>query len=184
MPSQTLPRCHQPSSKFTWILSNSLRNHGLIQRSVPIAVVDIVEYLLSCDPNVKLQKDEGTKSLLHDACRLLDSNIHVALETIQLIYDAHPEAIENDEMVSDIHEFHEQVQSLINGELVYYRKAKDHRLMTTLDDNGQLPLHTALQSNARLGSIKLLGKGNPSAIRTFDRSGVHRDTFAYCMSAS
>eukprot|EP00984_Skeletonema_dohrnii_P021743 scaffold10944_cov84-Skeletonema_dohrnii-CCMP3373.AAC.2 len=86
-------------------------------------------------------------------------------------------------MVSDIHEFHEQVQAFINGELVYSRKAKDHRpFMTTPYDNGQLPLHTALQiqSNVRLGSIKLLVKGNPSAIRTFDRSGVHRDTFAHC----
>jgi len=54
--------------------------------------------------------------------------------------------------------------------------------MTTPDDNGQLPLHTALQiqSNVRLGSIKLLVKGNQSAIRTFDRSGVHHDTFAHC----
>ena len=44
--------------------------------------------------------------------------------------------------------------------------------MMTPDVNGQLPLHTALQSNVRLGSIKLLVKGNPSAIRTFDRSGL------------
>ena len=36
--------------------------------------------------------------------------------------------------------------------------------MTTPDDNGRLPLHNAIQNNARLGSIKLLLKGNPSAI--------------------
>ena len=40
--------------------------------------------------------------------------------------------------------------------------------MTTPDENEQLPLHTALQNNVRLGSIKLLVKGNPSALRTFD----------------
>jgi len=40
--------------------------------------------------------------------------------------------------------------------------------MMTPDDNGQLPLHTALQHNVRLGSIKLLVKGNPSAIRNID----------------
>ncbi|KAK1734168.1 hypothetical protein QTG54_015171 [Skeletonema marinoi] len=40
--------------------------------------------------------------------------------------------------------------------------------MMTPDSNGQLPLHTALQNNVRLGSIKLLVKGNPSAIRTVD----------------
>ncbi len=38
----------------------------------------------------------------------------------------------------------------------------------TRDDNGQLPLHTALQNNVRLGSIKLLVNGNPSAIWNID----------------
>eukprot|EP00985_Skeletonema_marinoi_P001623 scaffold653_cov132-Skeletonema_marinoi.AAC.3 len=131
--------------------------------------VDIVKFLLDCDPNVKMQKFEG-KFFLYWAC--LISNIEAALEIIQLIYDAHPEAIEDDEMVSDIHEFHEQMQSFINGELVCSRKAKDHRLMTTPNDNGQLPLHTALQSNARLGSIKLLLNGNPPALQTPDNSGT------------
>jgi hypothetical protein len=37
---------------------------------------------------------------------------------------------------------------------------------------GQLPLHTALHNNVRLGSIKLLVKGNPSAMRTFNNSGA------------
>eukprot|EP00984_Skeletonema_dohrnii_P009537 scaffold3651_cov128-Skeletonema_dohrnii-CCMP3373.AAC.4 len=147
---------------------------GIKKRTSPMDSAIIVKFLLDCDPNVKLQKHKGTKSLLHDACHreYTDSNIHVAFEIIQLIYDAHPEAIEDDEMVSDIHEFHEQVQAFINGELVYSRKAKDHRLMTTPDDNGQLPLHTALQSNARLGSIKLLLKGNPPALQTPDNSGT------------
>eukprot|EP00985_Skeletonema_marinoi_P013553 scaffold6746_cov73-Skeletonema_marinoi.AAC.1 len=126
-------------------------------RDSPLDSVDIVKFLLECDPNVKLQKG-GRKSLLHYACCLdyNDSNIDVALEIIETIYDANPEAIEDDEMVSDIHEYHEQVQAFINVEfeLVYSRKAKDHRLMTTPDGNGQLPLHTALQSNARLGSIR------------------------------
>eukprot|EP00984_Skeletonema_dohrnii_P010322 scaffold4008_cov85-Skeletonema_dohrnii-CCMP3373.AAC.2 len=43
--------------------------------------------------------------------------------------------------------------------------------MTTPDGNGQLPLHTALQSNVRLGSIKLLVKGNPPALQSTDNSG-------------
>jgi ankyrin repeat protein len=42
--------------------------------------------------------------------------------------------------------------------------------MTTPDSNGQLPLHTALQNNVRLGSIKLLVKGNPSALRTLENN--------------
>ena len=38
--------------------------------------------------------------------------------------------------------------------------------------NGQLPLHTAVQNNVRLGSIKLLVKGNPPAVQSPDNSGA------------
>mmetsp|Transcript_13253 Transcript_13253/g.21752 ORF Transcript_13253/g.21752 Transcript_13253/m.21752 type:complete len:177 (-) Transcript_13253:147-677(-) len=44
--------------------------------------------------------------------------------------------------------------------------------MTTPDDNGQLPLHRALQNNVRLGSIKMLVKGNPNALQSRDNSGA------------
>eukprot|EP00984_Skeletonema_dohrnii_P005574 scaffold1968_cov89-Skeletonema_dohrnii-CCMP3373.AAC.1 len=138
-------------------------------RDDPITAIDIVEFLLDCDPNVTLQKGEG-KTLFHFACHLSynDSTIEAALEMIKAIYDAHPEAIEDDDMVSDIHEYHEQVQTFINSQLVYSRQAKDRHVMTTPDGNGRLPLHTALQNNVRLGSIKLLVKGNPFAIRHVD----------------
>ena len=45
--------------------------------------------------------------------------------------------------------------------------------MTTPDENGQLPLHRALCDNATItfGSIKLLVKGNPSAVRCPDNTG-------------
>jgi len=47
------------------------------------------------------------------------------------------------------------------------------RLMMTPDGNGQLPLHSALQNNAGLGSIKLLVKDNPHhAVHTPNNSGV------------
>jgi len=145
---------------------------GVNHRDSPIAAVDIVKFLLDCDPNVKLQKYEGmvSVSLLHFACRwgYNDSTIEAALEMIKVIYDAYPEAIEGDAIASHIHEYHEQVQAFVNSQLVYARQAKDYRQMTTPDGNGQLPLHTALQNNVRLGSIKLLVKGNPSAIRNVD----------------
>ena len=87
------------------------------------------------------------------------SNIEAAIhiQVIKITYDAHSEAIKDNRIES----LRLQVQSFINNnELAYARQAKDHRLMTTPDDNGQLPLHTALQNNVRLGSIKLLVKGN------------------------
>ena len=44
--------------------------------------------------------------------------------------------------------------------------------MHTLDQHRWLPLHHALHKNASLGSIKLLVKGNPSALRVIDLLGM------------
>jgi ankyrin repeat protein len=147
---------------------------GTKYRDDHAAAVDIVKCLLDCDPNVKLQKFRGRFSPLHVACveDNNDSNIEAGIQVIKVIYDAHPEAIEDNEITPNIHLYHPRVQTFINGELVYYHQARNHRLMTTPNEQGQLPLHTALQNNVRLGSIKLLVKGNPSAIRSFDESGV------------
>ena len=57
-------------------------------------------------------------------------------------------------------------------QLAYARKAEDHRVMTTTDEKGWLPLHHALQSGACLGAIKLLIKGNPSALRVVGNNWV------------
>ena len=147
-------------------------------RSEPAAAVEIIRFLLDCDSNQNLKQFQG-QSLLRYACGqeyddppYNDSKIEAGIQIIKIIYDAHPEAIEDNGIASDTHRYHQQIQAFINGELVYVRQANDHRLITTPDDNGRLPLHTALQNNARLGSIKLLIKGNPSAIRSIDDSGA------------
>ena len=144
-----------------------------IPRDIPAAAVEIVQFLLDCEPNVKLQMNSRGGDLLLYACErdYNDSSMHAALEVIKLIYDTLPEAIEDDDFASSIHQFHQQVQAFIIKELVYARQAKDHRLMTTPDDHGRLPLHTALQNNATLGSIKLLVQGNPHAVHSPDNSG-------------
>jgi len=143
------------------------------KRESPSDSVDIVKFLLGCDPNVKFQKG-GRMSLLHFTCRLdyNDSNIQAALEVVKAIYDAHPEAIEEYLNASNIQRYHQQVQAFINNELVYARQAKDYLLMITPDKNGLLPLHTAIQNNATLGSIKLLVKGHPPAVQFPDNSGA------------
>jgi ankyrin repeat protein len=146
--------------------------HSMNLRDNPAAAVDIVKCLLDCDPSVKLQKYRGRLSLLRFACHweYNDSNIEAALKVINLLYDAHPEAIDDNRIISNVHRYHPQVQTFINSQLVYSRQAKDHRLMTTPDEKGRLPLHIALQNNVRLGSIKLLVKANHTAVKSPDHS--------------
>jgi len=143
---------------------------GLNGRNNPTDAMEIMDFLLGCDPNVV----DGL-SLLHFACqREHNSNIEarMRMQVINVIYDSRPEEIEDNAIASNIHEYHQRIQAFINTQLVHARQAKDRRLMTTPDGNGQLPLHTALQSNIRLGSIKLLVKGNPTALRFPDNRGV------------
>ena len=157
---------------------------GFIVRSeLPKADIESIRFLLDCDPRVKTQSLRGW-SLLRLACgqQFNDSNIHVALQMIKVIYDAHPEAIEDNRITTDIRRYHQQVQEFINSQLVHVRLAKDQRLrrrMTTPDGNGQLLLHRAVQNNVTLGSIKLLVKGNPAAILSPDNSGALPLHFAF-----
>ena len=108
----------------------------------------------------------------------------VQVQVIETIYDAYPEAIEDNRISSNIDHWRQQVQSFISSQLAYSRQAKDIHLMTTPDDNGQLPLHTALQNDVRLGSIKLLVRGNPSATSQYNfnfyfSSGIVNDLFDF-----
>ena len=57
----------------------------------------------------------------------------------------------------------------MEAQLEYALKAQNTRTMTTPDENGLLPLHHALKGNAPFGSIKLLVRGNPSAVKTVDK---------------
>ena len=100
------------------------------------------------------------------------SRLYDCLKVLQILYDAHPEAIERDEVTSNVDSFCEEVQTFLNSQLTYARHARDRTLMTTRDENGQLPLHRALRDNITLGSIKLLVKGNPSAISCNDNIGM------------
>ena len=56
---------------------------------------------------------------------------------------------------------------------MYARQANDDMTaMTTVDDDGWLPLHRALKDDAPLGSIKLLMRANPAAVQVADHNGV------------
>eukprot|EP00984_Skeletonema_dohrnii_P023419 scaffold12513_cov103-Skeletonema_dohrnii-CCMP3373.AAC.6 len=135
--------------------------------------VEIVKFLLDCDPNVKLQILVGM-SLLHFAClrKYSDSTIDAGILVINALYDAHPEAIEDNAIASEVQRFHQKIQTIINNRLEFARQASDHRAMSTRDDFGQLQLHFALQIKSCLGSIKLMVKGNPAALQSPDNSGA------------
>ena len=147
---------------------------GAKHRVNPATAVEIVQFLLDCDPDVKLQKSRLGRPMLRVACgrEYNDASIEAGMQMIKILFDAHPEAIEHRIITSNIQRYRQQVQTFINNELVYARQAKDHSMMTTPDDNGQLPLHVALQNKAMLGSIKLLVKGNPDALQSPDNSGA------------
>jgi predicted transcriptional regulator with HTH domain len=100
------------------------------------------------------------------------SMLNAYLKVLQILYDAYPEAIKKDEITSNVDRFCQEVQIFINAQLAYARQATEHRVMTTPDESGRLPLHRALRDNTTLGSIKLLVKGNPSALQTVDNSGT------------
>ena len=94
----------------------NLRINKFSNTNNPHDALKTVRYLLDRNPNVKLQTFDG-KSLLHSACLEppeehydYDSNIDAALEAIKVIYDAHPEAIEDNEFAQNIQHWHPQVQ--------------------------------------------------------------------------
>ena len=142
-----------------------------LDRRNKTASIDVVKFMLQL-PGVKEQKFGG-KSLLHFACNqnYKSSTIEPGIQIIKAIYDADPKAIEDNSITASVHRWREEIQAFINGEMVYARQARDRQVMMRPDENGQLPLHRALRNNVRLGSIKLLTEGNPSAARNGDNNG-------------
>ena len=139
--------------------------------------LEIIRFLLDCDPNVKLQKFNGESLLLFSCFEGDDeddddTDIEADMQVIRAIYDTHPEAIEDDRLLSNVHNFGQRARIFISSELVYARLANDHRQMTTVDEKGQLPLHHALCNNVRLDSIQLLVKGYPNVIGYGDSTGA------------
>ena len=79
---------------------------------------------------------------------------------------------ENLMLIKDLVDFLER-------QMGYASKALDLIIMNTLDNNGWLPLHQALFDNASLGAIKLLVKGNTTALRVIRQEIIFPS--AYCL---
>jgi ankyrin repeat protein len=149
---------------------------GLNRRNNPKYGIEVMRFLLDCNLDVVLQKRQG-KLPFFWVCKEATNEtpkLNAYLKIVQMLYDAYPEAIESNEVKSDVGEFCAEVQTFINTQITYARQAKDLQQMKTPDENGQLPLHKAFHDYATitLGSIKLLVKGNPSAIREVDNRGM------------
>jgi hypothetical protein len=148
----------------------------------PDAAIEVVQFLLDCNPSVVSQKLHD-KLPLYWVCKKrtkITTKLSVYLKVLQILYDAYPEAIESNDVTSNVDHFCQEVQTFIDIQLFFARQARDRSQMTTRDENGQLPLHKALRENITLastklitlGSIKLLVKGNPSAVSRADNRGM------------
>ena len=141
----------------------------------PSNAIDMVQFLLDCDPSVALQNWHGFLPIYWVCVRSSIENtpqLNARLKVLQLLYDVHPDLIESDEIESNVTTFHPKIQTFINSQLTYARQARDLRQMNTPDENGQLPLHKALFDNVTLGSIKLLVKSYQSAISCANNKGM------------
>lgn len=149
---------------------------GVRKRADTEAAIDMVQYLLDYNPNVAKQELHD-KPPLYWVCRYAGGvtsakKMNAHLKILQVLYDAHPEAMENVSVTSDLPTFPQEVQAFIDAQLHYASLAREHHILTTPDENGQLPLHVALRDNVTFGSIKLLVKGNPSAVSVQDNRGM------------
>ncbi len=156
---------------------------GLDTRTNPAISAEMIQFLLDSDSNVALQKCHGKFPLAvmieyASNNRNNASKLNAAMKILQLLYDAHPEIIEEDTIASYVDGqellLPREIQTFINTQLTFVRQARGRtaRQMKTRDENGQVPLHKALRDNFTLGSIKLIVKRNPSVILTPDNSGA------------
>ena len=138
---------------------------------------ELIELLFKYDPEAASTEmnDEYRWLPLHLAC-----SYNTNLSTIQVLYDAYPEAILARDRFGDTpldlarSEVNQPAIDFVQTQLVYARQAQDMTVMTTVDENGWLSLHCALKDNASLGSIKLLVRGNQTALQVADQNGVTR----------
>ena len=148
---------------------------------------ETIEFLLSLDPDAASKKvlyyqqhpGPGVSISAKDSEGALPLHIAIfergSLDSIQALYDDYPEALfvqtrQGDTPLDMLTKRHRTrttndavIGKFLRSQLEYAQMAKDIEALSTIDENGWLPLHQALKGDASLGSIKLLLKGNPSA---------------------
>ena len=154
----------------------------------------IIKSILAHDPSLASIKSTGEAVFgrdllhlpLHGACGYLGT-----IENVQLLFDAYPDGIFD--VTSPTHQFFtgepipgktplEIARNNRSGDITvvdfletqheYAKMAENHAAMTTRDDNGRLPLHTALLEEATHGAITFLLRGNTAALQVADNNGM------------
>jgi len=147
-------------------LSKARGRHGWLPiHNAVFGTVSSLQLLIQYDP-------AGLSELVQDGHpdnQLLPLHLTDNLEMVKELYDAYPAAI----LVGEINEGKKNTLDFKQKQREYAMKAKDKTAMTTADGDGWLPFHHALKDNAPLGSIKLLLRGNPTALHTTVQKGVH-----------
>jgi len=129
-----------------------------------------IELLLKHDPDMasKNTTDNNRQLPLHIACQYCKRP-----KAIQVLYDVFPEA----SLVLDadgkpptqlVKKGRKKVFKFFRDQYEYVKKLKDVGIMHSPDKNGWLPLHHALKDNVSLGTIKLIVKNCPAAVRMAD----------------
>ena len=139
-------------------------------RADPGAAVDIVKFLLSCDPRVKFQEVVQGESLLHYVCRLNygKSNKMVALKIIDAIYDAHPEFIRmEDEGKLPLHKFcgNTSLDEATALEILQLLLEKHPESVRHEVIGGQLPIHIAIGASKSFKFCRVLTEAYPGSER-------------------
>ena len=169
--------------------SINIRDNGFNYRGgggcLPIHLAEdgeTIRVLLKHDPDAASRTNTDGRLLLHLIC----GKNSISLSVVEALFDAYPEAIgcldqegktpvdlARDDTIYLTQTYsvprrnhNVSVVNFFEKQLVIARQAKDIQQMTTPDENGYLPLHRALlQGDASLGSIKLITRGNLSAMQ-------------------
>ena len=109
---------------------------GLAFRTDPATAIAMVQFLLASNPNVASQRRDDFMLLpLTWVFEKVDANdssepkLSAAKEILQMLYDVHPEAIEEE---ADLCDLPEEIRTFINAQLVYARQARDLRQMNMM----------------------------------------------------
>jgi len=151
---------------------------------------EIIEHLLSKDPTCASKVTENGLTPIHLACF---ANLN--LTTMQLLFDAYPEAvlkrdnngntplehareyridIDNDDYLEDVLDYlnsqKAQVINFLQTQQSYANISPES--LVVQDENGWTRLHHALKSKVPLGTIKLLVKKSVNTLQLADRNNV------------